>query len=288
MNRRACAVAVAAITAIAMLLLPGCGDGDSDPTDGGGENGKGEVSLFRTLADFEGAKIADITGSSHPRVMADTMPIFFSTFFGTVQEQVDALKSGVVDAMSSDLPIAMYTVLKNPDLVIFPVIPVIPDRYGFAVTKGSDLGIYGNDKLNALREDGTLEELEDIWFSTDASRKVLPVLTHKGDSFNGNAGTIRYGFFDAIAPMSYVCPDKGPLGYEIDVATRIAYELNMEIEFIPMEFPDLLTALIRNQTVDMVGGTMSITPERMASVDFVGPNYEGGIVLVIKKDRLGI
>jgi polar amino acid transport system substrate-binding protein len=275
-------MAVAAVTA----LLFGCGDGDSNPANGGGENGKEEVTLFRTLADFEGAKMADIWGSAYPGLLKDTMPSFFTISFNTVEEQVQALRSGLVDAVMTDLPVAVYTVLKNSDLVIFPVAPIIPDRYGFAVTKGSDLGIVGNEKLNAMREDGLLEELEDIWFSTDTSRKALPVLTHNED-FDGSDGTISYGFWGGSRPMSYICPDKGPLGYEIDIATRIAYELNMEIEFIPMEFPDLLTALIRDQTVNMVGGTMSITPARMASVDFVGPNYEGGVVLVIKKDRLG-
>jgi polar amino acid transport system substrate-binding protein len=168
--------------------------------------------------------------------------------------------------------------------MIFPDV-VADDRYGFAVTKGSSLADEANDILNILKESGTISELENIWFSSDESKKVLPKLDYK-DDFDGSAGTLKYGCDSTTVPMSYLGSDGKPLGFDLAIVSSIAYELNMNIEFVPMNFDALLVSLASGK-VDMVGGSMSITEERQKSVDFVGPYFEGGVVLVIKKERLG-
>jgi polar amino acid transport system substrate-binding protein len=262
-----------AVTVITALLFAGCGS-----------KGGGEKKAFTSLADFNGAKIATLSGAVFADFIDPVIPNVNHVYYNSPADMAQAVMAGRADAISLDMPVAKYLVTQHQGLVLFPDV-VAPDRYGFAVAKGSQLGVKGNEALDRLREDGTLDKLADIWFGTDDSKKVLPVLNHKTD-FNGSAGTLRYACDVTSAPMSYTGSSGSPVGYEIDIVSRIAYELNMNVEFVPMAFTGLLPALASGRA-DMVGGSMSITEERKKSVDFIGPNFEGGITLVVRKDRLG-
>jgi polar amino acid transport system substrate-binding protein len=238
---------------------------------------------FASLADFEGAKIASLSGSIFADYVNKAVPNVEHKFFNNTPDIVAALLEGKVDAAALDMPVAKYFVKQNSEIVIFPE-AVDADRYGFAVAKGSELGVKGNEALQKLKENGTIEELENIWFSDDDSKKVLPALTYKKD-FDGSSGIIKYACDATTVPMSYMDSDGKPIGFDLDIISRIAYELNMKIEFTPMDFSKLLPSLA-SEKFDMAGGSMSITKERLKSVDFIGPYCEGGIVLVVKKERI--
>lgn len=81
--------------------------------------------------------------------------------------------------------------------------------------------------------------------------------------------------------MSYLGADGKPVGFDLDIVCRIAYEMNMTVEFVPMSFDKLFTALDSGK-VAMVGGSMSLTKERKEAYECIGPYYDGGIVLVVK------
>ncbi|MCL2219907.1 MAG: transporter substrate-binding domain-containing protein [Chitinispirillia bacterium] len=258
--------------AAAFLFFAGCGSKGA------------EKKAFASIADFDGAKVASMAGSVFDEFINRAIPNVTHEYYNTMPDMALAVVSGKADAVALDMPVAKYLVAQNPDLALFPDV-VEADRYGFAVAKGSELGVKGNEVLNKMREDGTLAKLEELWFSADESQKNLPVLSHNPE-FDGSAGTITYGSEATYPPTCYIGSDGKLTGYEIDIVARIAYELNMKAEFVPMAFAGLLPALASGK-VNMVGGTMSITEERLKSVDFIGPNFEGGITLVIRKDRLG-
>ncbi len=256
--------------AVLALLLGGC-------------SGSGKKT-FVNLSDFEEAKIGSLTGAVFGQFVDKVIPNVNHSNYNNLADQVAALSSGKVDALALDKPVAELLVAQQKDFVIFPD-KVADDRYGFAVPKNSQLTARANEALKKLKDDGTLSEIGGIWFSADETKKALPRLDYRPD-FDGAAGTIKYGFDTSTVPMSYVGGDGQPVGFDLDIISRIAYELNMKIEFVPMNFDALLAALASGK-VDVVGGCMSITEERLKTVDFIGPYYEGGIVLVVKKDRLG-
>jgi polar amino acid transport system substrate-binding protein len=257
--------------AVAALILAGCE--------------KSNKKTFKSLADFEGTKIASQSGSIFADFVNRAIPNVEHKYFNNTPDIVMALSTGKVDAAALDMPVAKYVVGQTPSLAIFHDV-IAADSYGFAVTKGSELGVKGNETLQRLKDDGTIKKLEDIWFGADESKKILPVLNYKGD-FDGSAGTIKVGCDITLIPMSYADANGKPIGFEIDIISRIAYELNMKVEFATMTFDGLLPALASGK-VNMAGGSMSITEERLKSVDFIGPNFEGGVVLVVKKERAGI
>lgn len=254
------------------LLLTGCaGEGDVEKT-------------FASLSDFSGTKIGTMTGSTLRNYIDLVASDIVYNEYNSVSDQLTALSSGKIDALSSDLPLAQYIIAQREEYVIFPDV-VTSDSYGFALAKESPLTEKANEALQKLKESGVIEQAAETWFSADESSKVLPELEYKED-FDGSDGVIVYGFETTAIPMSYIGSDGKPMGFDLDIISRIAYELNMKIEFVPMNFDALLAALSSGK-VDVVGGCMSITEERKQSVDFIGPYYEGSVVLLIKKERLG-
>lgn len=255
---------------IAILLLAGCSNGKSNKT-------------FSTLSDFEGTVIGVQNGTISENVIGSVIKDVEYKSFITATDLVEALSSNKVDAIYSDLPGAIYLTAKYPEFTIFPE-SLAEDKYGFAVAKDSPLTENANNVLQKMKESGVIEELEEIWLSTDESKKTLPALTHKED-FDGSAGMIRYGFDSTLVPMSYLDSSENPVGFDLDLISRIAYELNMTVEFVPMNFDALFLALLTDK-VDMVGGSMSITEERLEKMDFIGPYCESNAVLMIKEERM--
>jgi len=271
------------ICALAVIAMFTTGCVRNGGGSGGGFSGN-SLRVFTALADFSGARIASEAGSVLSHFIDRVIPNVEHQHFVSLADIVAALLADKVDAISLDMPVALYLTARNNNLSVFPYI-VAEDNYGFAVPKGSLLAVKGNEILSDLRANGTIAELEKIWFSADDSGKFMPLLAHRHD-FDGSAGTIRYGCQNTLIPMAYATPEGDPVGFDLDIASRIAYEMNMHIKYVNMPFGALLPALASGE-VDMAGGSMSMTEERMKSVDFIGPYFDGGITLVVKSGRLG-
>ena len=57
------------------------------------------------------------------------------------------------------------------------------------------------------------------------------------------------------------------VGFEIDVSTKLAKDMGVEIELIPTAFDGIIPALISSK-FDVIIGGMSITPVRKEQIDF--------------------
>jgi polar amino acid transport system substrate-binding protein len=257
---------VAAIAALVIVAFVACGKGK-------------EVKKFANLADFSGANIASQNGAVFDRFIDEVIPNVNHQYFNTLADLVTAVSTDKVDAISIDMPVAKNLVAAQTDLMLFPEV-VADDKYGFAVTKGSELGVKANEALKKLRDNGTIKGLEEIWFSADESKKFLPMQTAAD-----TAAVLRYACDVSTIPMSYTDAEGNATGFDLDVMTRIANELGMKLEVTIMPMAAILPTIVSGKA-DMGGNSMSITEERMKTVDFVGEYYKGGIVIVIKKDRL--
>lgn len=243
--------------------------------------GKSQGS-FGKLADFTGKRIASQEGTTFQKFIDLAIPKVEHSYCSSVPEMAAVLKTGKADAMCVDMPVAKYLVAQNPDFAIFHDL-VAEDQYGFIVAKNSALGQKANEIVERFKNDGTISAIEDIWFSADERRKILPKLVHKAD-YSGQAGTIQFGCESILVPMSYISRGR-QVGFDLDLASRIAYEMNMKIEFIPMAFDAIFTG-VRSGEITMGGSSISITEDRRKTYDYIGPYLDGGVALVLKKDRL--
>jgi ABC-type amino acid transport substrate-binding protein len=249
-----------------------------------GGNGGVRANVFTSLADFSDKKIASEHGSVFAKFIDRIIPNVEHRYYTTFDAIVAALQTDVVDAIALDMPVALHLVAHKDDFAIFPYV-ISVDSYGFAVPKGSRLCEDGNNILLKLKDSGVITDAEMYWFAADSGEvRAIPRLDHN-PNFDGSAGTIMFGCETTLRPMSYAAPDGKPVGFDIDIVNRLAYELNMRVEVVPMPFGELLPALLAGR-LSMAGGSMTITDERKETVDFIGPYFEGGTAFVVKKERL--
>ena len=80
---------------------------------------------------------------------------------------------------------------------------------------------------------------------------------------------------------------KGDLiGFEIDVAKKVAEDLGVEIEFVPTAWSGIIPALIAGK-FDVIIGWMSVTPKRNLTVNFTAPYAHSGMGIVANKELAG-
>lgn len=96
-------------------------------------------------------------------------------------------------------------------------------------------------------------------------------------------GVMRVGF-STFVPWAMQDKDGKFIGFEIDVATRLARDLGVKVEFIPTKWAGIVPALLTGQ-FDIIIAGMSVTPERAAKVDFTIPYDYAGMDLVANKEK---
>jgi His/Glu/Gln/Arg/opine family amino acid ABC transporter permease subunit len=67
------------------------------------------------------------------------------------------------------------------------------------------------------------------------------------------------------------------VGFEIELAQEIAKKLNKKLEIHEIDFNSLIPAL-QAQKVDFIASGVTITPERLANIDFSNIYYQGAII----------
>lgn len=82
-----------------------------------------------------------------------------------------------------------------------------------------------------------------------------------------------------------MCGEGGDLiGYEIDVARRLASDMGVRVQFVPTNWYYIIPALIERD-FDLIISGMGITPERGLHVNFSVPYSEFGTVIVANASR---
>ena len=100
-------------------------------------------------------------------------------------------------------------------------------------------------------------------------------------------GVLRVGVKNAVIGFGFQDPiTQTYTGLEIDLATKIAEDLGVEVEFTPVTAATR-TELLDAGDIDMVAATFTITDERKESWDFTTPYYTD-YVTVLVEDASGI
>jgi polar amino acid transport system substrate-binding protein len=77
------------------------------------------------------------------------------------------------------------------------------------------------------------------------------------------------------------------IGFEIDVATRLAADMGVKVEFIPTKWAGIIPALLTGK-FDVIIGGMSVRPDRNLKVNFTIPyDYAGQSLVANKKLAAG-
>jgi len=98
---------------------------------------------------------------------------------------------------------------------------------------------------------------------------------------------LKVAIDDTYPPMEYV-NDKGELvGFDIDLAKALAEEMGVEVEFISTAWDSIFAGLTAQQ-YDCIISSVSMTTERMDTMEFSAPYLANGQVIMVKPDEESI
>ncbi len=252
------------------VLLTGCGRSETE-------------KIFTSAEDFQGSTLGVLEGSTFDTIVSGEIDEVEFKIYEDLTGEIAALSRGDVDGLVQDLSIAQYLTAQHEEFGIFPE-KIAPNSYGYALQKDSQYTEQFSEVIREFYEDGTIDEMQEKWFSGDEARMVIDWSEY--DTENRTNGTLRCVHEYTKVPLSYTGDDGRVSGYEAELLLKIADRLDMGVEFVSVNFGSLLSYL-ESEKADVAFGGISVTEERSQIVDFPESHYIGGVMIVCRKESLG-
>ena len=96
-------------------------------------------------------------------------------------------------------------------------------------------------------------------------------------------GVLRVGL-STFVPWAMNAGDGKLIGYEIDLARRLAHDLGVELEIVPASWPHVMDDLL-DERFDMISSGMAITPKRALVVNFSVPYGHSKAVVIANRKK---
>ena len=230
-----------------------------------------------SLGQLSGGKdFAVPTGTVADRLVSSKIPDARFQYFNTVLDAAMAVRAGKADAAAYDEPILRNIAAKTPGLTVLPE-PITVDEYGFAVKLDDEKLKSAIDAVvSDARANGDYQDMLDRWLPKSGAPQAMPSIPQ------GSEGVLRFGTASVTEPFSFVDGSQRVVGFDIEIAARVAQRLNLKLEVVNLEFGALIPALIAGK-VDMIGACITITEERAKQVLFSAPYYTGGISALVRQ-----
>ena len=183
---------------------------------------------------------------------------------------------GKLDAVIIDSEPAKAFVAKNDTLKILDD-PFAEEEYAIAYKKGNDeLGQKLDDALTKLKEDGTLDEIVSHWIGDDADQQ-----SYTRDDSVERTGTLVMATNATFPPYEYY-EGQDIVGIDAEIGQALADKLGMDFKIEDMEFDSIIPAVTSGKASMGMAG-MTVTPDRLKSVDF-SDTYATGVQAIIVKE----
>lgn len=98
---------------------------------------------------------------------------------------------------------------------------------------------------------------------------------------------ILIGLDDSLPPMTFRKKDNSLQGFDIDLAKALGKKLNVEIEFVPVDWDAVILSL-NCKRFDIIMSALTVTNERKKSISFSNPYINQNQVVVIKRNNSNI
>jgi ABC-type amino acid transport substrate-binding protein len=131
-------------------------------------------SGVRGIEDLAGKTVAFLEGSVQEKDLEQVAPGAKRVAFRSTDEAVAALRGKKVDALCQDDMLVLALARGSRDLKAAGK-PILPRPYAIAVRKGDEQMLrWINDKLSAMRRDGTYDRLREKYFGATAGKEGKP------------------------------------------------------------------------------------------------------------------
>ncbi len=242
-----------------LLILPGCAE-ESAPA----------------WKAYNGKRLGVITGGMMEPVAHAYFPDCEYVYLNGYPECIAALLAGKIDAYLADEP-EMKTVHAEQPQIDYIRERITNQEYSFAFRKNDPKSAALCEELNAFlakcHQDGTMQELNDIWFGVDEERKTVDM-----SGLTGEKGTLRVVTTSTDMPFSYIKDGKN-VGYDIDLVVRFCRYAGYQLELGDVDFAARIPA-VQSGKYDF-STDMNATEERREQVLFSDATSTGGVVLAV-------
>ena len=229
------------------------------------------------LSDLAGKRVGVMTGSIHAVMMPELVPDAEYMEFNSITDLIAALNSNKIDAFGCDE--SLYTSMLWEGQAVDRIDePLGESNYGMIFPKGQKLELQKevNDYIAKIGADGTLQALEEKWFS---AKKPTEFTSY--DNLNGTKGTITVAINSASMPFVYLKNNKF-VGFDIEFITGFAKEYGYDIRFEDVAFAAILGG-VQSAKYDLGISGITITEERRESMDFSDVYHVEDLAVIIRR-----
>ena len=229
---------------------------------------------------MDGKKIGTLTGSVGGPAIESNLPDAEIFYFDTITDMLTALQMEKVDAVCYDDSVFKYAKKDINNLEILDGI-LLPSNYAPIFSKnekGKILADQYSEFVKKLWAEGTIAEIEDIWFGNDENLQT--VLDYEG--LPDTNGTLHMAADLTQVPFVMMLNNR-IVGYDVDIAARFCEAYGYRLVIEAMNFSSIIPSVVSGKC-DFAASNFTITEERAQSVNFSEPVYRGGLVVAVLDD----
>ena len=165
------------------------------------------------------------------------------------------------------------------DCVIIDSQPFVEEEYAICLKKGNDeLLDKINGALEELKEDGTVDDIMNNYIGDNIGETPY----ESPEDVDRSNGTLIMATNAEFEPYEYREGDT-IVGIDADIAQAICDKLGYELEIDDMEF-DAILAAVQSGKADFGAAGMTVTEDRLESVDFTDTYANASQVIIVKAD----
>lgn len=196
-------------------------------------------------------------------------------------------KTSDIGVMDSIMAGYYMTMDSNSDLQIIKDCILADEYYGIGARKGSGIINAINQALVDLKKAGDIDAISEKYGLTDDididTDKTYDIATDNDDyKYITEKGKLIIGY-TVFAPIAYPNEDNNLIGFDIELARKVAEKLGLDVEFQEIVWATKETELSA-KTIDLIWNGMTITDERKESMEMSAPYMQNKQVAVIRKD----
>ncbi len=230
-----------------------------------------------TIEEYNGRPIGVLVGPLMEDIADEYFPESDHLLLNSNADCLTALLTYKVDSFLGDEPSLKLICAEQPEISYLPY-RFMTNNYSFAFRKNDPASAALCEELNEFIrrcwENGTMKQIDEIWFGSDEDRKVVDISKLRSDG-----RILRVATTTTDMPFSYIKDGKN-VGYDIDLIARFCLEKDYGLEFVDVDYAGRIPE-VESGKCDF-STDMNVTPERKDQVFFSEPTSKGGIVLAVR------
>ncbi|MEW5734881.1 MAG: transporter substrate-binding domain-containing protein [Thermodesulfobacteriota bacterium] len=240
---------------------------------------KSKTENITSLEQLKGKVFAVPSGTVADKLVLSKFPNAQFHYFNSVLDAALAVQTGKADVAAYDEPILRNLAAKYEGLAVLPDMITI-DKYAVAVGKdNTELKAAIDEELKDLKDKGGYDDMMARWFPKVGAPAPMPDIP-----LDSSAPLLRLGTAAVTEPFSFMDASQQVVGFDIELAKRVAQRLGKNLEVVNMDFGGMIPALMAGK-VDMIAACITVTPERAQKVLFSEPYYTGGIAALVRAPK---